>query len=73
MWFLWDRRIASTTVHTRKTVATTARMRMAKRHCLTGTRSEASVGPGLVELARVTTCLFLLVSGKLPAATVVFW
>ena len=43
--------MASTTVHTRKTVASRARMRMASRHCLTGPGSgRLSGGAGATEL-----------------------
>lgn len=45
-----ERRTASTTVHTRKMVATSARMRMANRHCFTGMLPRPLVELGATEL-----------------------
>lgn len=72
-WFLRERRMASTTVHTRKRVATRARMRIASRHCFTELWSDrTSLGPGVEELwgERVWLLFQDESVGKLPAAMV---
>lgn len=65
--------MASTTVHTRKRVATRARMRIASRHCFTELWSDrTSLGPGVEELwgERVWLLFQDESVGKLPAAMV---
>lgn len=65
--------MASTTVHTRKRVATRARMRIASRHCFTELWSDrTSRGPGVEELwgERVWLLFQDESVGKLPAAMV---